>query len=316
MVAPPINTASKMTLLQMVQEACAELGITQPSTVIGNPDQQVIQILALANREGRDFSQRAHRIGGWQQMRQEYLFNTEGITDFSGDLTEGATTIVNMTSTVGLEVGWIISGNGIPTETSIVSIDSATQVTMSQASQATDTDVSLSAGQQNYPLPDDFGWCMTQTFWDRAFRWQLLGPLDAQEWQVLKSGISPTGPRRRFRIMGNYFYIDPVPSEVDQEVFEYYSNAWCQSAAGIPQTSWQADSDYYTLDDECMVLGIMWRYLAAKRLSYDEEKRTYELAVQRAMSRNGANRNLPLNASASGIRLLNEQNVPDTGYGS
>lgn len=316
MVAPPINTASKSNLLQLIRQACAEIAITQPSQIFGSTDPQVIQLLALAEREGKDFSQRAFRKGGWQEMRGEYLFNTAGITGLTGDLTDGTTTITNMSSTTGFLVGWVVSGNGIPTETTVVSIDSSTQITVSTPSTITQTAVDLTIGQQAYPLPSDFGYFMTQTFWDRAFRWQLLGPLDAQEWQVLKSGISPTGPRRRFRIMGNYFYIDPVPSEVDTEVFEYYSNAWCQSSTGTAQTTWLADTDYYTLDDECMILGIIWRFLAAKRLSYDEERNTYDRAVERAMARNGGNRNLPLNASASGIRLLNEQNVPDTGFGS
>jgi hypothetical protein len=157
---------------------------------------------------------------------------------------------------------------------------------------------------------------IAQTSWDRDFRWQLLGPLEAQEWQVLKSGISPTGPRRRYRIMGGLLYIDPVPTAINNEVFEYYSNAWCQSVGGTVQSTWAADTDYYILDDDAFILGLKWRYLAAKKLDYQEEYNTWVDKCERNMARNAGNRNLPLNASASGIRLLNSQNVPDTGFGS
>lgn len=41
-----------MSLLTIVQDACAEVGISRPSTVIGNNDENIIQMLALVNREG------------------------------------------------------------------------------------------------------------------------------------------------------------------------------------------------------------------------------------------------------------------------
>lgn len=309
-------TPDKRTLVQLVQDACNELGIPTPNTVVGNVDSNVQQLLALAQREGKEYYSLAHRICGWQQLRTQHLFNTEGTT-VTGNVTDGSAVVTGISSTSGLEVGWIVSNYSyFPTETAIVTIDSATQVTLSNVATATSTAVSLPFGQQDYSLPSDFAYFIQQTFWDRAFRWQLLGPLEAQEWQVLKSGISPTGPRRRFRIMGNKFYIDPVPTEVDQEVFEYYSLNWCQSSGGTAQPRWAADTDYYILDDDAFVLGLKWRYLAAKRLPYQEEYNTYWDKVQRNMARNGGNRNLPLNASASGVRLLNSQNVPDTGYGS
>ena len=38
------------TLLQLVDQMSAELGLTQPAAVIGSSNNQTIQILALANR--------------------------------------------------------------------------------------------------------------------------------------------------------------------------------------------------------------------------------------------------------------------------
>lgn len=314
--AVPINTAAKRTLLQLVQAACNEMSLPAPTFVVGNLNAQVAQMLALANREGREYSVLANKNGGWQELRGEYLFNTAGIGGLIGDITENSAVLVNISDTSQIAVGFIASGNGIPVGTVVLSVDSATQVTLNSFATASTLQTSLAFGQQAYPLPTDFGYFMTQTFWDRAFRWQLLGPLEAQEWQVLKSGISPTGPRRRFRIMGNLFYIDPVPNQVNQEVFEYYGTGWCQSNAGIAQFYWGKDTDYYSLDDDCMVLGIIWRFLAAKRFAYAEERRNYDMAVQRAMARNGGARNLPLNSTASGVHLLNSNNVPDTGFGS
>lgn len=308
---------NKLNLLQMVQAATSELALPIPLSVIGNTDAQIIQLLALANREGRETWQYANKNGGWQALRQQHLFNTAGVPSMYGNFTSGSPIITNITTTTGVVADMVGVASGyLPSEARVVSVDSPTQVTMDQNATATGAQQSLYFGQDRYVLPSDFGYFMTQTFWDRNFRWQLLGPLDAQEWQVLKSGISPTGPRRRFRVMDNYFNIDPVPAEVDQEVFEYYSAGWCQSSGGTVQTLWAADTDNYILDDDTMILGLKWRYLRAKGLDYQEERKTYDDRLSTVAGRDGGNRNLPMNATASGVRFLNETNVPDTGYGS
>lgn len=316
MPAPPIQTASKLTLLGLIDQACGELGLLQPTTIVGNTDNQAIQLLALAQREGKEFSALANGNGGWEEMRLQKSFNTAGVGGLTGNTTISSAVVTGISSTASITAGMVATGTGIPSETLVVSVDSATQVTLGTAATATATGIGLSFGTQSYSLPTDFAYFMTQTFWDRNYRWQLMGPLDAQEWQVLKSGISPTGPRRRFRIMGNLFYLDPVPAEVTTIVYEYYSNAWCQSNAGVAQSKWAADTDYYTLDDDCFILGLKWRFLRAKGLDYEEEYTAYVNACQRTLSRNGGTRNLPLNATSGATRLLGYNNVPDTGFGS
>lgn len=324
--------SGKLTLLQVIQQVYSELslGVTVPISVIGNTDQQITQLLALANREGNNFYNAGFGTdSGWQALRREYLITINSVSGLTGTFTPGSNIITNVTPnplTAGVtNLMQAYDTNAIPVETMVTNITSST-ITMSANTSATATlhNESFFCGQATYPLPSDFAYFMSQTFWDRAFKWQLLGPIDAQEWQVLKSGISPAGPRRRFRIFNNTFNIDPVPgfSSSDNgsvEVAEYYTNGFCQSTggtAGSIQTVWTADTDNYCLDDQALILGIEWRYLRAKRLSYDEEKRTYDLLCERLMARDGGSRSLPMNASASGIRLLNSNNCPDTGYGS
>ncbi|MFI0489335.1 MAG: hypothetical protein ACH344_08660 [Yersinia sp. (in: enterobacteria)] len=318
MGAPPIVTANKLPLLGLIQQAAQELGIRSPSQIFGASDNQTIQLLALANREGRDFFNAGMRKDGWQALRQQNVFNLTGITGYTGTTTVGSYTMTNISPSLtgsGIAAGWGMIDEGFPWDSHVVSFTSNT-VTLDTPASSNQVGETVSFGQDSYPLPNDFTSYMTSTSWDRDFRWQLLGPIDAQEWQVLKSGISPTGPRRRFRIMGNLWYVDPVPTAPETCVFEYYSNAWCQSSAGAAQNSWQADTDYYSLDDDAFILGLKWRFLAAKKLDFTQERQTYDLLVSRLMAVDGANRDLPINAQASGIRLLNEQNVPDTGYGS
>jgi hypothetical protein len=313
----------KLTLLQMIQQACGELSLIQPSTIFGNSDQQIVQLLALAQREGYETYKMSTKDYGWQPLRREYLFNVQSTGLITVSYTQGSN-LINFITTpaVAPQVGWVISNSGgsnatdFTYPTTITAIISSTQIQVSTTAENTNTSNTMAIGQEAYALPSDYDHMTVQTQWDRGFRWQLLGPLDPQEWQVLKSGISPTGPRRRFRIMQNQFYIDPVPYDSNQLVFEYYSHSWCQSVQGQPQGRWAADSDIYALDDDTFILGLIWRYRMAKGLDYSEERTMWDNSISRYKGRQSSVRNLPTNAQQTGVRLLSNAQVPDTGFGS
>lgn len=77
------------TLLQIVQAACDELGVQRPSSVVGSSDEQVQQLLALANREGKELSAREGINGGWPQLRKLHTITTvadQESYDFPSDL--------------------------------------------------------------------------------------------------------------------------------------------------------------------------------------------------------------------------------------
>jgi hypothetical protein len=61
-----------LTLATIVQNACAEVGVSTPSSVIGSTDANVTQMLALLNREGRWLA----RGYEWQVLRREGSFVT------------------------------------------------------------------------------------------------------------------------------------------------------------------------------------------------------------------------------------------------
>lgn len=308
------------SLLALVQQACSEINIAQPSALISSSDDQSIQLLALANREGKDFSQLANKNGGWQELYKEYVFQTAlPITDQTGTITLGSPVITNIASTAGIVAGtWAVTGTGIPSAALIQSVDSLTQITLSVPATTAGTLVPFVFGQIAYPMPSDFDYFIEQTFWDGSYRWQLLGPIDAQEKNVIKWGISPVGPRRRFWIRGNLFYINPMPTDnpTSSIAFDYFSKSWCQSISGVAQSLWAADTDTYVLDEECFIQGLKWRFLRAKGLSFEQEYDDYETVVRRTLSRDGGPRDLRINSQSMRLRLLSDANIPDTSYGS
>ena len=333
---------SKMTLLQMVQAACNEMGVNAPPTLQSAFDQNAIQLLALANREGKECSKAASSAGGWQELRQEYTFNVQstGLINFCS-YTAGSNVInVGLTpwyspwssqwslgNGIPPQVGWVIctsggsNSTGFPANTVVTAVNGSI-ITVSNNATSTNSLVSMAFGKQSYALPPDYDYMISGTQWDRGFRWQIFGPLTPQEWQVLKSGLSPTGPRRRFRLMGNMFYLDPVPYDSNMLVYEYYSTNWCltggnaTTSPSIPASSFLQDTDTYILEDDLMVLGIIWRWRRAKGLDYTQEYDTYSKALQRELGRDTTSRTLRLDVSQPDVALMTSNQIPDTGFGT
>lgn len=311
----PLTSANQKPLLKIVQEVMGDLGLPQPQLVIGNTDKTVQQMLVHATRIGEDLAARGSMNEGWPVMRKEYTFNLVGYGGFTGNTTEGSNVITGMPSTANITVGMIGSSTAIPWGATVTAV-AANSVTIDQPALNTTPGAIFAFGNESYPIPADCDHFITQTGWDRSFRWQLVGPLSPQEWQVLKSGISPTGPRLRYRIMGGKIYVNPVPASLDNLVIEYYSTGWCQSATGVAQTGWLADSDTPVLQDRLFILGILARFLNRKGLDSTSAQREFDDAVEMAIGRAGSSRVLPLNARAEPPVLLGSSNVPDTGYGS
>ena len=88
------------------------------------------------------------------------------------------------------------------------------------------------ASTSQYTLPPDFDRFIYRTMWDRNNRWELRGPLTAQEWQWRQSGVITSVPRQQFRIRtwevpeGLQFFLNPTPDDIVTLAFEYISKTW------------------------------------------------------------------------------------------
>jgi hypothetical protein len=87
------------TVLQIVQDACNEIGITAPGVAVSSSDLQIIQLTALVNREGRELAGRYP----WSSLVRQATFTTVAAEDqgtLIGDIldaTDGFKYIVNET---------------------------------------------------------------------------------------------------------------------------------------------------------------------------------------------------------------------------
>jgi len=300
------------TMLQLVQQTAAELNLSIPSFVIGNPSQDVQQILALMNGSGYDLIKEYD----WQALQVQYRFYTQSIT-------ANATTVngsYNLTFEAGTDLSvvdsqWQLTGYNIPQDTYVVSANNTTKVVV-MSQMATGNGIqSVVCAQTAYDLPADFETITNRTMWDKSKHWEMLGGETAQQWQWLKSGYISTGPRVRWRILDNQFQIWPVMNTNEYLGWEYRSKGWARSATGAIKNSFTADDDTTVLDDRVMVLSTKLKYFQIKSFDTTALTQDYQRYLTIAKSNDKGAANLSFAPYPSKV-LIGYANIPDTGYGS
>jgi hypothetical protein len=297
------------TMLQLMQQTSSELGLVAPTTVASNTSQDVIQLLALMNSAGYELLKEFD----WRAIQKEYRFYTQAYT-YTGYTVEGSYQITGMSGTAGLNDKFMLTGDNIDQDTSVVSVDSSVQITMNTKATGTGF-ATFTFGQTKYDLPPDYEVITDRTQWDKTKHWEMLGPEDAQQWQWLKSGYISTGPRVRWRILGQYFQIWPIMNTQEYLGFEYRSKAWAESAAGVPQNSFTADTDTTIFDDRLMVMLTKLKYFQIKNFDTTALQQTYDRYLSVVKSNDKGAPNLSFAPYPSKV-LIGYANIPDTGYGS
>lgn len=223
-----------MTALSLVQAVCMRIGIPKPSTAVSSTDTQVLQIVALANEEGKELTKRPSY--GWTAMQSEAAFTTV------------ATEIQGAVATIAPGLDFIIN----------------------------------------------------DTIWNRSLTRPVFGPLTPQRWQQQKAS-NVNGPWNQYRIRGPNILFIPAPAAGQSCYFEYVSKNWCTDSTGATtRAEFLQDEDLVLLDEDIMVLGVIWRWKAAKGLEYAEDFNKYERQVLDSIATDGAKDVLKMGSAANG----------------
>lgn len=298
-----------MNLLQLVQQATGEMGLVQPTTVVGNTGVDTIQQLALLNAAGMELV----RENIWQGLDKEYRFTTQSLST-TGTVVNGSPVITGIPSTTGLDSTYQLSANGINQDTYILSVDGPTQVTMTQNSTASGVGVTLLFGKTQYPLPSDYDRQIDRTHYDKSKRWEMIGPETPQQWQFLKSAYISTGPRIRYRILANKFQIWPIIGTPEYLGYEYISNAWVTSATGVSKTLFSADTDTCMFGDRLMILALKKKYFSVKGFDAGQFSIDYQNELDRAKADEAGSATLSMAPRLANV-LIGFEQIPDAGYG-
>ena len=299
------------TVLQLVQQASAELGLSVPNSVVGNTNQETVQMLALANASGNELQ----RQFIWQHSMVQYSFNAECLNT-TGDTVAGSPVVTNIPDTTGLSSAWQAVGSGFNYNVNILSVDSPTQVTMDQPCVETTVGGAINFGKVKYRLPLDFDRPVDTTNWDVTKHWAIIGPLTPQQWEYLISGWIATGPVINWRLLGGYFQIWPVQTTADLLRLEYISSNWVQSTGSFTpdKSSFTVDADTCVFPDRLMVIGLNKKFFETKNFDTTALTRDYQEQLSIAYAYDQGSGNLAMSLKGVGY-LINWHNIPDSSYG-
>jgi len=299
------------TMLQLVQQATGELGLNVPTQVAGNTSSDIIQILALLNSVGYELISDANN--DWQKLIVEYQFESNVIST-TGDTVTDSAVVSNIPDTTGLDTTFMVTGENVPQDTYVQSVDSMTEVTLTNVLTGTETTADIIFSKTKYSFPSDYMRLINRTQWDKTNHWEMIGPETSQEWQWLKSGYIQTTPRVRFRQLGGLFQIWPPQNATDLYGFEYFSKNWAKDVAGMSKSSFTADDDTCIFPDRLMVAGLKLKYFSIKGFDTSDFRRDYELQLNGALSADKGAPNLSLSTRQNSI-LIGYNSIPDSGYG-
>lgn len=304
------------TMLQLVQQVTAELNLAVPTFVVGNTSQDVQQVYSLMNAAGYELVKEYD----WQGLELEYRFYTDAVTYVGDTISDNSYNIIVTGNATSLNSNYSIQGTGINQDTyvSSVSYDSGlnkSTIVMNQLASGTYTNVTFTFSQTKYALPPDFDSITDNTHWDKTKHWQMLGPEDAQQWQWLKSGYISTGPRIRWRILGQQFQIWPPYNTKEYLGFEYRSKGWARSATGQVKNSFTADDDTTIYDDRLMVLFTKLKYFQIKSFDTTALQQDYFRHLNVCKANDKGSATLSFAPYPSKV-LIGYANIPDTGYGT
>ena len=140
---------------------------------------------------------------------------------------------------------------------------------------------------------------VNDTIWNRTTGDPVLGPRSGRTWQAYKAQTF-SAPVYEYRIRGNTLLFMPTPTAGQTCAFEYVSRYWCTDLAGTTyRDAFSADTDLCLVDDELVLMGLLWRWRKAKGFDYAEEHLAYERQVADAMARDGGKATLSLGGETS-----------------
>lgn len=303
------------SLLALAQQAMPEMNLATPASIFGSGIQDNITVAALFNAVGYEIS----REFDWNELIVEYRFNISFLIQ-TGTVTNNSAVITGLSNTAGppqLDTTFAATGTGIANDTYVKSVDSASQVTLTQpltgvVNGSTET---VNFSKTKYPFPSDYDRQVNRSQWDKTKHWEMLGPESQQQWQWLKSGFISTGPRLRWTMQGSYFQVWPPTPSSEYLGLVYLTKNWAATAAGAGKGSFTLDTDTCLFPDRLMVLGVKKKYFEIKGFDVATLTRDYNMHLSIAKAANLGASNLSLAPTPSQV-LISIAQIPDTGYGS
>jgi hypothetical protein len=115
--------------------------------------------------------------------------------------------------------------------------------------------------------------------------------------------------------MGQKFQIWPLTSTNEYLSFEYISENWADSSAGVGQPQFLADTDTCIFPTRLIVLALKKKYFEVKGFDTSAFQRDYDMQLNIAKANDAGSATLSLAPRVANV-LIGWENIPDANYGA
>lgn len=176
------------------------------------------------------------------------------------------------------------------------------------------------SGATQYQLPDDFGRVSPATSWNQSIEMGMQ-PATGKTWQRLKASRASQVHTTLFRRFGGFVELWPQPPASGETVaFEYISTHWVALADTVEPAKDAPDAnDDVILYPPTMIVAMLVAGLRERRQlpgAHVSEARFRELRRVALATAAQDHPDVYLGQSITGVRLLDRDNLPATGYGA
>lgn len=133
-----------------------------------------------------------------------------------------------------------------------------------------------------YDLPADYLELIHDTMYADTRTWGVEVDTTPETWALIGSSGSG-GPTYRTRFYGDQMHVYS-PNPGDDITFEYHSKYPVKSNGGTDQAKFLSDTDQWQLDDDLLIMDLVWRFKAVKGMDWQldaSQAATYQKALRK-----------------------------------
>lgn len=174
-----------------------------------------------------------------------------------------------------------------------------------------------SDGVAAYDLEDDYHRFINDTLWNVTRQWPAQGPLNDSQWQALQVQSVSGLVYPAFQVLRNQINLFPTPTTAEDYSYKYMSDCWVASPGEEPDGIDINSADNFLWFDRALLkAGLKLAYKKAKGFDTTAASDEFDDALAIALGASSPAPTLSLNGrSATGFRMIDEDNVPETGFG-
>jgi len=191
---------------------------------------------------------------------------------------------------VGTKPAAVVSStDAICVEMTALAMEAAQEIASANDWQALTSFHTITANgtDEAYPMPDDYDRMVQATELYDPANWcwgyhHVINQGDWLQYQISNYGMISPGI---WTMRQNQFHFLPKPASGRQAIFPYVSKNIFRDTNGAPKAVITSDTDEFVLDERLLTLALIWKWLALKRMDYQQEVDDYNIAMSEAATR-------------------------------